>query len=162
MSSSQNPVRTDQNRLHSELVSGVKLTVRCLQAGNVFYFGGPLLGIDDPSLRCNSEILTNSDGTRVAFSVDPRPSASRRQSASGEGGEGLFTSADLDHDFRNARNPFDDAETGIENTEDGLVGELEVSVICFSFIHPPPRKFLNTTFRTHTTTLQYHIPTPTT
>lgn len=165
MSSSDNPVRTDPKRLYSEIVLPLKLTVRCQQDSDVFYFGGPLLGIDDPSLRCNPEILTNSDGTRVAFCVDPRPSASRSLGVSGEaGGEGLFTDADLDHDFSDARNPFDDAETndaetGHLNTEVSLDGESGVSVISFSLIQPLSQQLLNTTFGTHT---QYHIPTPTT
>ena len=163
MPSSQNPVRTDQKRLYSEFTSRVKLTVRCLQTSNVFYFGGPLLGINDPTLRCNSEILTNSDGTRVAFSIDPRLSASRNLGASVEtGGEGLFTATDLDHNFRDARNPFDDAETGFQNAEDSLDGVVGGSVVSFSFFHPPSQQPLNTTFNTHTTSTQYHSPTPTT
>ena len=114
--------------------SGVELTVRRLQDGEVYYFGGPLLGINNPSLRCNSEILTNSDGTRVAFAVDPRPLADRGLGVAVEvAGDGLFTEADLD-----ARNPFHDAETGIENTEDGLDGEIGEGVVSFSFFHPPP------------------------
>ena len=163
MSSSQSQVRTDEKRHHLESTRRVKLTVCRLQNSNVFYFGGPLLGINNPTLRCNSEILTNSDGTRVAFAVDPGLSASRSLGASVEnGGEGLLTAADLDHDFRDARNPFDDAETGIENTEDGLDGEVEGSVVSFSFFHPPPQQLLNTTFGTHTTTTQSCPPTSTT
>ena len=142
MSSSQNPVRTYEKRLYSESILRVKLTVRCLQTGNVFYFGGPLLGIADPTLRCNSEILTNSDGTRVAFSADPRLSASDGFGAPAEiGGEGPFTAADLDHNFGDAENPFDDAETGFQNTEDSLDEEVEESVVSFSF---PPSTFTTT------------------
>ena len=159
MSSSQNPVRTNQQRLYSESISPVKLTMLCLQNNRVFYFGGPLLGINDPTLQGNSGILTNSDGTRVAFSVDPRPSASRIPGAFVEtGGEGLFTAADLDHDFRDARNPFDDAENGFQNTEESGDEEVGESVVSFSFFHPPPQP-LNTTFTTHPTTTPYHNPT---
>ena len=137
--------------------------MHCLQTSNVFYFGGPLLGINDPTSRCNSEILTNSDGTRVAFSVDPRLSASRNLGASVEtGGEGLSTATDLDHNFRDARNPFDDAETGFQNVEGSLDEEVGESVVSFSFFHPPSQQPLNTTFNTHTTSTQYHTPTPTT
>ena len=161
MSSSQDQVCASQKRLFLEFTSGVELTVRRLQTDEVYYFGGPLLGIINPSLRCNSEILTNSDGTRVAFAIDPRPLADRSLEASvEEGGEGLFTAADLDHNFRDARNPFDDAETGIENTEDDLVGEMGEGVVSFSFFHPPPQLLLNTTFGTLTTTTKYHISTP--
>ena len=165
MSSSQNPVRTNQQRLYSESIYRVKLTVSCLQNNNVFYFGGPLLGINDPTLRGNSEILTNSDGTRVAFSVDPRPSASRSPGASVEtGGEGLFTAADLDHDVRDARNPFDDAENGFQNTEESGDEEVGGSVVSFSFFHLPPQP-LNTTFYyphyNHSIPQSYTYPTTT-
>ena len=163
MSSSQNQVCTHRTRLCLKSILRVKLTVRCLQTGNVFYFGGPLLGIADPTLRCNSEILTNSDGTRVAFSVDPRLSASRGFGASAEtGGEGPFIAADLDHNFGDARNPFDDAETGFQNAEDGLDEEVGESVVSFSF---PPSTFTTTFqhhFVTHATTTKYHTPTTTT
>ena len=164
MSSSQNQVRIDQQRLYSESISRVKLTMPCLQNDNVFYFGGPLLGINDPTLRGNSEILTNSDGTRVAFSVDPRPSASRSPGASIEtGGEGPLTAADLDHDFRDARNPFDDAETGFQNTEESGDEEVEGSVVSFSFFHPTPQS-LNTTFQyphnNHSIPHSHTHPTP--
>lgn len=61
----------------------------------------------------------------MAFSVGPRPSAGRSLGASVEtGGEGLLTAADLDHEFLDARNPYDNAETGQQNTEDGLDGEV--------------------------------------
>ena len=107
-----------------------------------------MLGINDPSLRCNSEILTNSNGTQVAFSVDPRLSASRSLGASVEtGGEGLFTRADLDHNFRDAENPFDDTETGFQNAEDSLDEEVGGSVVSFSFFLPS----------TITTTSQHHF-----
>ena len=121
-----------------------------------------MLGINDPSLRCNSEILTNSDGTRIAFSADPRPWASRSSGASLEaGGEGLVTGADLDHDLSDARNPFEDAETGHQDTGEASDGEAGGSVVSFSFFHPSSRQLLNTTFGTHTTTTKFHILTPT-
>lgn len=161
MSSSQNPVRTHRKRLYSESILRVKLTVRCLQTGNVSYFGGPLLGINDPTLRCNSEILTNSDGTRVAFSIDPRPSAGRNLGASIEtGAEGLFTAADLDHNFYDAENPFDDAETGFQNAEDSLDEEVGEIVVSFSFLHPPSQQPLNTTFDNTRQPLNTTLPHP--
>ena len=81
----------------------------------------------------------------MAFSVDPRPSVDCSLGASVEtGGEGLFTAADLDHEFLDARNPYIYAETGQQNTEDGLDGEVGVSVIHFSLIQPLSRQLLST------------------
>ena len=162
MFSSQNQVRTDLNRLYLDFMSYVKLTKCCSQNSDVFYFGGPLLGINDPSLRCNSEILTNSDGTRVAFMADPRPLASRNLGTPVEAGEeGLFTEADPDHKLGDARNPFEDAETGHDETGEDSDGGAGGSAVSFSFFHSYPRQLLNTTFGTHTTTTQFHILTPT-
>ena len=158
--------------------------MRCLQNDNVFYFGGPLLGINDPTLRCNSEILTNSDGTRVSFSVAPRPSLGASVETAGEG---PLTAADLDLDMGDGRNPFDDAEFGSQDTEDGLDGEVRGSVVSIFFIflfsihfhnnfstplstptqqqlnttlpHPPTHQLFNIAFHiTHTSTIQYCIP----
>lgn len=136
--------------------------MRRLQNNNVFYFGGPLLGINDPTLRCNSEILTNNDGTRVSFSVAPRPNLGAPVETAGEG---PLTAADLDLDMGDARSPFDDAEFGFQDTEDGLDGEVRGSVVSFFFsffsFHLLSQQPLNTTFHAHTTTTGYHTTTPT-
>ena len=107
----------------------------------IFYFGGPLFGINNPTLPCNSEVLTNSDGTRVAFCVDPRPPATRAPVGPVERGpvaresEDLFSTPDLGDDFGDAENFFENAQTVFQYAENGLNEDLELSSVSTSSLH---------------------------
>ena len=107
----------------------------------IFYFGGPLFGINNPTLPCNSEVLTNSDGTRVAFCVDPRPLATRDPVGPVERGpvaresEDLFSTPDLGDDFGDAENFFENAQTVFQYAENGLNEDLELSSVSISSLH---------------------------
>ena len=108
---------------------------------DIFYFGGPLFGINNPTLPCNSEVLTNSDGTRVAFCVDPGPPATRAPVGPVERGpveresEDLFTTTDLGDGFGDAENFFENAQTVFQYAENGLNEDLELSSVSTSSLH---------------------------
>ena len=107
-------------------------------------------------------MLTNSDGTRVAFSVGPRSLATYSPVASMEDrSEDLFTAADEERAFRDAESPSSDAGAVFQYAESSSSVEVEESSVSFSFLFflPFSQKKLNTTILTNPQSVLQSTPT---
>ncbi len=115
---------------------------------DIFYFGGPLFGIQNSALSYNSEVFTNEDNTRVAFCVDPRSPATRRSAiAAGRQSRVLFTAADIERilgDTRNISGPFEGGSDTAEELNDDVVELSPVSISSKFFLHVFPPRFSST------------------